>query len=144
MNTIPCAYCNEPIPVRAGFTSGELLCKACGQSFFVEPGTASPSDTQPISAPPPRNAYGSGPQRSSKPAPSMFRPSGEAIASSSTIVLTGFGFLIVAALLFAVLHVHTHSPAFYWISVLVASIVPIWFMAWVMIYVRAIAIHTDR
>lgn len=142
MNTIPCAYCNEPVPVRPGFTSGELLCKSCGQSFFVEPGTASPSDTQPISATPPRNASFSAPPR--KPDARPFRPAGEAIASSKTIVLTGVGFFIVAALLFEVLHVHTHSDVFFWLFVLVSSLFPVWFMAWVMIYVRAIALNSDR
>jgi len=148
MTQISCSYCNAPIAVSDGFTTGEISCPSCGQSFFVDPEPADEPTPAPVAAPsrpmPRPNRPIPPPKRQAPSRQAAVRSAADVVAESKRIVLPWFAVLEGTALVLGVFYGLTGATFFLWLACLSAGLFPLWFMVWVMIYVRTIAINTER
>lgn len=145
MSIVACPYCNADNDVPDGFVSLSVTCSACGEDFVASTDASTVSDTTHSASRPhhaaPKPRPISAPKRLP---PEPLRPTGEAIESSFRFVLKWFGILEGIALLFFIAYGLADTAFLFWIGVFFASLFPVWFMIWMMAYVRAIAMHTDR
>jgi len=145
MPLVICPFCNAPNDAPDTEGTVEVTCAACGEAFIAE-FDAPPSNQRPPSRPSRPSPM---PKPKRAPHPTIVgagqRPALEdAIGESWRIVRQWAAIIIVVAFACSVFFLLTDSPILLWLSILACSIFPIWFMMWVMAYVRAIAKHTAR
>ncbi len=140
MSIVACPHCNAENEVADGFASIEVTCAACGEPFVAytdAPPPPPPSHPSTRTMPKPKRA----------PHPTIVgdgqRPALEdAIDESWRIVRKWASIIILAAFACLLLAAVTRFLGFIWLGIAIVSAFPIWFMLWVMAYVRAIAKHT--
>lgn len=142
MSVVACPYCNAPTDAPETEGTVEVTCAACGKAFIAE-FDAPPSNQRPPSRPSTRTM----PKPKRAPHPTIVgagqRPALEdAIDESWRIVRKWASIIILAAFACLLLAAVTRFLGFIWLGIAIVSAFPIWFMLWVMAYVRAIAKHT--
>lgn len=145
MTKTNCPYCDAPLEIPDDLAGAEVTCPSCGEAFVASADEPQPPSSRPGPRPMPRQM----PKPKRAPHPTIVgagpRPALEdAIGESWRIVRQWAAIIITVAVACSVFFLLTDSPILLWLAILASSILPIWFMLWVMAYVRAIAKHTAR
>lgn len=139
-----CPNCEADIELPSTFTGGDAWCPNCNQGFFVEP-----EDPQEQ----PRTASRMPPPRRGAPRPPVVPPARTephilggtpTIEDSRKRVLTFFIIFAGASLVFFLLYGLLGWSIFAWLGSICAGIFPTGAILWGLIYLRTIAINSER
>lgn len=128
MSQVNCPFCNALNEAPDTGAKVEVTCTSCGESFIAEFDAPQPQ-------PEPRPAI---------VATGRLPSADDAIGESWRIVRQWAAIIVVVAAVCLYFSVTTNSPVFLWLGILASSVLPVWFMLWVMAYLRAIAKNTSR
>lgn len=158
MKKTNCPYCNTALTVPEDYLGNDVTCPSCGQSFFCDADApdADPGESAPfVRGRPQSSARRStgGPRSAFKtrapggatppPAPRFATPPVTVEESRAKVVGWAIG-LEVAALVCAFLGGVSGSGLFYWLAGVFAAAFPIGAMMWGLIYLRTIALNSER
>lgn len=128
MSEVNCPYCNAANDAPDVGDRVQVTCSSCGRNFVAE----FEPDTRRATSRRPASNY------------SRIQESVDYAAESWGMVLKGAGVLVVVALVLFLVYMFSELAAFLWLGIVAASLFPLWFMLWVMAFVRAIAKNTSR
>lgn len=158
MKKTNCPYCNAGLTVPEEYLGTDVTCPSCGQSFFCDADApdADPGDNAPFvrsrpqpsarrSSRPPQSAFVSrGPAGNKPPQPPRFVSPPVTVEESRQKVVGWAIGLEAAGLICAVLGGISGFGLFFWLAGIFAGAFPVGAMMWGLIYLRTIALNSER